>query len=331
MSGRVVILGAKGRFGRSASQAFHKAGWKVRVFARNWSDAAFGDAFDYCEGDALQPEEVIRAAAGCDVIVNALHPRYENWKRELPQLSASVIAAAKQSGAAIMIAGNIYNYGEGMPPVLTEDTPHTPTTRKGKLREEMEETYARAADEGVKTIILRAGDFIEREKTGNWFDTYITPKTNRGKITYPGPLDRVHAWAYLPDMARALADIADKAAELGSFSTFVYEGFNLTGTEFVALIQHLQGRTLKVSKMPWPIMSLLGVFVPTIREVMEMRYLWQVSHAIDGTNLRQFIPEFRPTPVEIALKEALGLGPDLQPALPRPVSATLDVTKRVVV
>ena len=305
MSKTAIILGANGRFGRAASQAFSNAGWVVRTFTRNLPDDSAPSGYQRYSGDAFDASALTHAAQGCDVIINALNPPYQNWTRDLPKLTDAVIASAKATGATVIVPGNVYNFGADMPPVLTETTPHIPTTRKGKLREAMEETYANAADDGVQTIILRGGDFIEREKTGNWFDTYIASKVADGKITYPGPLDQVHAWAYLPDMARAAAELAEKRNELGPFTTFGFEGFNLTGAELVKRIEGIQGRDMKVSNMPWRMMRIAGWFVPVIREVMEMRYLWQVPHAISGQSLRETLPDFRPTPIETALRDVL--------------------------
>lgn len=307
MSKTVIVLGAKGRFGRAASEAFYNAGWRVCTFARNWPVSSTDDRYVQIEGDAFDLQAVTTAANGCDVIVNALNPPYQNWKRDLPNLTATVIQAAKSSGATIMIPGNVYNYGQEMPPVVDEGTPHKPTARKGMLREEMEEAYAVAADEGVQTLILRGGDFIEREKTGNWFDTYIAAKVDKGVITYPGPLDQKHAWAYLPDMARAMVLLADKRAQFAVFDTFGFEGFSLTGSELVKTIEHLVGIPMQTKTMPWQIMRILGFFIPAIREVIEMRYLWQVPHKIDGSKLTAAIPEFRATPLDIAIEEALPL------------------------
>jgi len=307
MSNTVVILGAKGRFGRAASEAFHASGWSVRTFARNWPADTNNNRFERYEGNAFDSDAVTRAADGCDVIVNALNPRYKDWKRELPKLTISVIAAAKSTGASVMIPGNIYNYGASIPPILTEDTPHRPTTRKGELRKTMEETYAASADDGVQTIILRAGDFIERAKTGNWFDTYMTHKADRGVLHYPGPLSLSHAWAYLPDAARAMAMLAEKRGELSDFSDFAYEGFNLTGVEFVQAVERVHGDRMTVKSIPWQIMQVLGWFTAPMREVVEMKYLWDVSHAIDGSRLRSFLTEFRPTSLDDAFRDALGV------------------------
>lgn len=306
MTRQVIILGAKGRFGRAAAEAFLAAGWAVRGLARNWDSDLIDPRVERVTADAFDPDAVSAAAAGADVIVNALNPLYPDWARDLPRLAASVIAAAKATGATVMLPGNVYNYGAGMPPVLDEMTPHNPTTRKGHLREAMENSYAEAADDGVQTIILRGGDFIEREKTGNWFDTYIAANAGKGRVTYPGPLGNMHAWAYLPDMARTMVGLSEKRAELGVFVSLGFEGFNLTGHELVRAMERVAGRTLKVGEMPWGAMRMISPFAPVVREVLEMRYLWTVPHAIDGRKLAALLPDFRPTPLLVALADAMG-------------------------
>ncbi len=304
MDGKVIVLGAKGRFGRASVDAFVNQGWRVRAFARQWDEREVPGRLERLSGDAFDGEALAAAASGCDVIVNALNPPYPQWRRDLPRLTAAVIRAARKTGATVMIPGNVYNYGAAMPARLNEATPHAPTTRKGRLRVEMERAYAEAED--VRTIILRAGDFIEREKTGNWFDSQISKNLARGKVMYPGPLDRPHAWAYLPDMARAMAALAAKRDSFASFEEFGFPGYGLTGRELIEAMELVTGATLNVHGLPWPLLHLLGLVMPQMREVAEMAYLWDVPHAIDGTKLSAVLPNFRATPLPVALADALG-------------------------
>ena len=298
---RVIILGAKGRFGRAATEAFLKAGWEVTAFARGWKVAPL-PGVRQVTGDVRDAEALIRHCQGQQVIVNAINPPYEKWASELPRITPAVIAAAKDSGATVMLPGNVYNYGAGMPSVLKEGTPWQPTTRKGRLRVEMECAYR---DAGVRTIVLRGGDFIEAAKTGNWFDTYIATHAHKGKTMYPGPLNRVHAWAYLPDMARAMVALAERRDDFGPFEEFGFEGFNLTGAELVAAIEAATGKPQKRKHMPWLAIRLMGLFSAPMREVLEMRYLWKVPHAMDGEKFASVVPDFAATPVVEALRIAL--------------------------
>lgn len=295
MQKKVVVLGATGRFGRAAMEAFGNGGWTVRGFSRSMPDPRPAGAHEWMTGDAHDRESIGKAAEGCDVIVNALNPPYPAWQRDLPVFTRNVIAAAWRSGATVMLPGNVYNYGAGMPSVLSEETPHRPTTRKGRLREEMERSYAGC---GIRTILLRAGDFIDGRQTGNWLEDYILADLPKGKIMYPGPLDRVHAWAYLPDMAAAMVGLAEKRDQFAEFEEFGFPGFALMGRELVAAAEQAVGRKLKVRGMPWLLLRIGGVFSPLMREVAEMAYLWKVPHRVDGSKLALTLPDLRTTPFE---------------------------------
>jgi nucleoside-diphosphate-sugar epimerase len=314
MTGDVIILGAKGRFGRAAVDAFLEAGWRVRALARDWSGAPPGGREIRVVGDAFSGASLGEAALGCDVIVNAVNPPYPRWSRDMPRITSAVLAAAKSSGATVMIPGNVYNFGAAMPARLDEATPQRARHRKGRLRIAMERTYAEAASEGVRTIILRGGDFFEGVRSGNWFEDHIIARLDQGKVMYPGPLDRVHAWAFLPDMARAMAGLAGQRSRLDAFTRIGFPGYALTGRELVDGLERVSGRSLVVRSMPWPLIRVLGLVMPQMREIAEMAYLWRVPHAIDGAGLADLLPEFSPTAFDDALRIAL----DVREASPAP-------------
>ncbi len=299
--GKVIVLGAKGRFGNAAARAFAEAGWQVTAFARNW-DKAPAAPIQTLEGDARDPATLAAACQGVDVIVNALNPLYENWVRDLMPMAQAVIAAAKASGATVIIPGNVYNYGAEGPELWTETTPWHPTTRKGRLRVEMENAFRNA---GVRTIVLRGGDFITGGMTTNWFEAHIAKASRKGRTMYPGPRDRIHAWAYLPDMARAAVQLAERREQFAAFEEFGFDGYTLTGAELIDEIARATGKTQKVSAMPWPLLRLLGLFNRRMREVSEMQYLWNIPHRMDGRKLERTLPDFRQTPVAEAMQQAL--------------------------
>lgn len=298
---KVIILGAKGRFGRAATHAFVAAGWEVTTFGRNWTGPT-PNGTTRVTGDASDTEALTRACMGQDVIVNAINPPYEDWVATLPKLTKAVIAATRAAGATLMLPGNVYNYGANGPERWVENTPWHPTSRKGELRVTLENAYR---DAGVRTIVLRAGDYLEQGKSNNWFDRVIAPKARQGKLIYPGPLDRVHAWGYLPDVGRAAVMLAEKRDEFSSFEQFGIEGFSLTGAELADGIAAATGKAQKVSGFPWFALRIMGLFNPAMRELLEMRYLWNVRHRIDDSKLMQVLPDFKPTPLAEALSDVM--------------------------
>ncbi|MEM7214071.1 MAG: NAD(P)H-binding protein [Pseudomonadota bacterium] len=305
MKSKVIVLGASGRFGRAAVRAFINEGWEVSAFVRRPPNEAFGDGVTVVTGDAFDSVSLAEACQSHAVIINAINPLYKNWERDVPVLTSNVIAAAKSTLATVMIPGNIYNYGNKLPSVLDENTEWLPSVRKGRLRIEMENTYRGAAEDGLRTIVLRGGDFMEGKATGNWFEDHIANKVHQDRITYPGPMDLRHAWAYLPDMAKAMAQLAEFRGKFQSFEEFNYEGYNLTGNELVIAIERVMGSKLKRRQFPWFIVHLASIFSKQIREVREMRYLWQRAHSMDGAKLKRALPDFEPTPLEDAMRECL--------------------------
>lgn len=282
MTRTALILGPSGRFSRHMADAMTRHGWDVRRFNRST--------------DTL-PD----AAIGADLIVNGWHPPYLQWADMVPALTAQVIGAAKASGATVMIPGNVYVYGEDVPKVMAPDTPHRATHPLGQIRRTMEAAYR---DAGVKTVVLRAGDFLDTEASGNWFDMIIAAKIGRGKLSYPGPLDTVHAWAFLPDLAEAGAALAEGLADLPTFTEFTFEGFSMTGAEMAQAITRATGKPITAKRMSWMPIQIAKPFWKEAKPLLEMRYLWQNLHRLDGSALAKQVPEFTPTPLDDALRQA---------------------------
>ncbi len=277
-----LILGATGRFGRHAAAAFAMAGWKVRPYDRR--------------RDSL-PE----AAAGAQVIVNGWNPPYPDWAAQLPHLTRKLIAAAEASGATILQPANVYIYGTGAPQVLRADTPHAAANPLGQLRIEME---AQLRDSGLPVILLRAGDYIDTEASGGWLDRVML-KPGRGVLDYPGRPDIPHAWAFLPDMALAAVALAERRAELPRFTEVLFPGYTLTGAELAAGLAAALGRPLRLRRMSWLPLHLARPFWPMARGLLEMRYLWNMPHRIDGAGFADLLPGFAPTPLPEALAQAV--------------------------
>ncbi|MBC7941409.1 MAG: epimerase [Chitinophagaceae bacterium] len=259
-------------------------------------------------------------------LVHAVNPAYTRWDAEaLPALQAG-LRLARHAKAHFMLPGNVYNFGEAMPPLLAEDTPFRPSNAKGRLRVEMEAQAARAAQEGAFTAsVIRSGDFLG-PGTGAWLDQAIVKSLRAGKLVYPGPLHLPHAWAYLPDLARAFVRVAP-LANAQTFQNWHFEGYTLTGAELLDAIEAAAGSLgaapasgFHRGGMPWGLIAAIGLVYPLWRELAGMSYLWRVPHALEGRHLAALMAGSPAvTPLPLALRDclsALGHG-----ALATPVRA----------
>jgi len=314
----VLVLGANGRLGRVAAQEFERRGWHVRGLVRPGRGGSTSAGVEVIEGDARSPHDVTAAAEGADVLFNAINPPYTAWDPATFEVAEAVIAAARVTGAVHLFPGNLYNYGWPVPEAIDECQPQRPTTRKGAIRVEAERRYREAADlYGVRTILLRAGDFFGGSGRGSWFDLVIAPKAAEGKVTYPGPLTVPHAWAYLPDLAATFERLARKRDEFGRFETFHFPGHTVSGDDLVAAVQGAVGRRVTVARMPWRMIRLGAPFVPMWREIAELAYLWHVPHRLEGGKLDCAIGDVPYTPFDRAVRDSLdALGIETRPAQP---------------
>ncbi|GGD22198.1 NAD-dependent epimerase/dehydratase family protein [Sinisalibacter lacisalsi] len=284
MTQTVLILGGKGRFGRHATQAFENAGWQVRQFNR-------------------AKDNLATAMQGADVVVMGWNPPgYHLWARQLVALHKEVAKAARAAGATVILPGNVYVYGPEASSPWTAETPHLARNPLGRLRIAAEDAY-RAA--GTRTIILRCGDFIDGENSGNWFESHIARKAHNGQIRYPGDPTVPHAWAYLPDAARAAVALSQQRDRLNRFEDVPFPGYTLSGDDLAAAISRAIGIKITVRSFNWGLMRLLRPFVPVLGGLFEMRYLWSLPQELDGGRLAALLPDFEPTPIEAALSAAL--------------------------
>jgi nucleoside-diphosphate-sugar epimerase len=237
-------------------------------------------------------------------VLNALNPALTEWGKNALSLAHSAIACAEDSGATLLFPGNVWNFGEGMPAELDEDTPMRPTTRKGRMRVEIEQRIAEACERGMRAIILRAGDFFGAGR-GSWLDLVIVKDIARQRLTYPGPFDVVHAWAYLPDYAAALVELARRRAEFKPLESFGFAGHAVTGNQLIAAIEAVTRSTFNVRPMGWWMVKTFGQLFAMGRELGELEYLWRVPHRISGEKLQAGIGEIPHTPLHAAVAASL--------------------------
>jgi nucleoside-diphosphate-sugar epimerase len=304
-----LVIGATGGFGRAAAQALLADGWRVRALHRNpdRARAATGLAADWVPGDALQRDDVVRAAEGAAVIVHAANPPgYRNWAGLVMPMMESSIAAATAHGARILLPGNVYNYGPDARGEIAEDAPQHPLTRKGKIRVEMERRLRQAGQDGAKSLVLRAGDFFGPGVSSSFLaQGMIQAGKPVRAVTYPGPLGIRHAWAYLPDLAATAVRLLDREAELAAVASFHFAGHALDGHELVAAMGEAVGARLPVRSFPWFALTAAGPFNETFRELSEMRYLWRETVLLDNRRLVQALGAEPHIPIVEALRATL--------------------------
>jgi nucleoside-diphosphate-sugar epimerase len=318
MENTVLVLGARGRLGGAVAQAFAAAGWRVLAQRRAGGKAATpAEGIEWVQAEAGDTAALVRAAAGARAVVHAMNPAYTAaaWRTEAPGLMQAAIDAAAALNALLLFPGNVYNFGADMPATLAPDTPQRPSTEKGRIRVDLEQQLAQATrTRALQAMVIRAGDFFGAG-SGSWLDQVIVKKLPQGRVTWPGTLDAPHAWAYLPDLARAFVQVAatSPAQNAGGFECLHFAGHTVTGQDWLAALTEVaweQGwlpadGALRTGTLPWGLMRLVSPFSPMVASLLEMRYLWDVPHALDGAALARRVGAEPHTPFADAVRAAI--------------------------
>lgn len=310
---KVLVLGATGGIGGEVAQQLSAAGWEVCALTRDVDKARSQNAaFTWIKGDALNRDEVLAAARGCAVIVHGVNPPgYRNWAEQVLPMIDNTIAAAIVGGATVVLPGTVYNYGPDAFPVLHEDSPQHPQTRKGAIRVQLEQRLLDASRQGARALIVRAGDFFGARVANNWFaQGLVKPGKPVKVVSYPGAPGVMHQWAYLPDVARTMVELIERRATLDAFACFHMAGHvDTDGTQIVQAIQRVMlrrtGHQPRVKRFPWWLLKVAAPFVVTLREMQEMRYLWQTPLRMDNQRLLAALGHEPHTPLEAAVEATL--------------------------
>jgi hypothetical protein len=220
------------------------------------------------------------------------------WAELVPRYMDNLIAASSETGARLIVLNNLYMLGAPRGGTLNEDTPMNPSSRKGEIR-------ARAADCLFEThrrghVIAtegRASDFYGPGGTQTGRGDFFWPRALSGKTAYsPFPLDAVHTYHYIPDVAAGLATLG--CADASAYGQWWMLPCWPAGTlrELVTRLASALGRTITVAQVPRWMVKTAAVAVPLMRELNEMMYQWDEPFVVDDSRFRA---RFQAVPADV--------------------------------
>lgn len=282
-----VIFGA-GQVGRPLARRLLEMGHRVRVVSRSSGGTTGSDTM---AGDAGDADFCVRAAHGATTVYHCINPPYDArvWTQLLPRYMANLIAAAARAGARLVVLDNVYMLGRPNGRALDESTAMNPCSRKGEIRARVAGQLFDAHRRGiVRATSGRASDFYGPGGTLTGLGDFFWPRVLKGKKAYsPYPVDAVHTYHYIPDVAAGLAT-------LGCAEDDVYGGPWMlpcapAGTlrDLVARLAPALGRPIAIGEMPAWVIKAMGLGMPIMRELAEMRYQWDEPFVVDDRRFRE--------------------------------------------
>lgn len=312
MAAPVLVMGAAGSFGAAMVQELLRRGHQVRAQGRTIArlERSLGgiEGVELAPGDALQDDPVMSAAEGCGVIVHAANLPYARWMPDMEYITSTVLRAARANGALVLFPGNVYGFGHQTGRPLAEDAEMRPDTRKGAFRIHLEHLIQSATTDGdVRALVLRSGDFFGPTVRNGLVDRIFGRAAAGRPIEALGRLEVPHQWAYVPDLARLAADLIGLAARLAPFEVVHFAGHVAQRQRtFLELVAREAGHPdLALRTVPWWLLRLMGLYDAQLRELMELRYLFDDAVILDDPRRRELWPDFASTPLDAAVRETL--------------------------
>lgn len=300
----VVVLGGTGGLGGALAHELAGRGVRVRVVARH-APAPGGEGIEFRAADAESGEGLAEACAGAAVLVNALNPPYHEWPQRFPPMNRAVIAAAREHGARLVFADNLYAYGPHDGP-LSEALPRAATSRKGRVRIALEEELMAAHhDGGVRVAIGRLSDYYGPRGPGSVIPALVLEPALAGKtMRWPGSLDQPHTLHFLPDAARCLATLVlDERADGAVWHLPAAPA--ITGRDFTAIVNGALERPVRVAALGTTMLRVGGLFSREAREMVELAYQWTAPFISDAGRFEATFGPIRTTPHAEAVPRTL--------------------------
>jgi nucleoside-diphosphate-sugar epimerase len=301
-----VIFGT-GAVGLATLDALRRRGETARLVNRSGT-APVPDDIEVLGGDASDPAFTTAAAHGAQVVYQTLSPPYHQWAELFPALQASVLAAARASGARLVSMENVYMYGRPNGQPLTETRPYAARTKKGTLRARMARELLAAHQAGnVQVVIGRASDYFgPRGGAQSMLGDRVIPAALAGKTaTVLGDPDQPHTYTYLPDIGEGLATLGEHPEAPGEVWHLPNDPRTRTTRQLVQVIYRLAGQPkTKLRSTPALLLRALGVTNPTVRELLELQYEFQEPFIVDSTKIATKLA-VHATPLDQALAGTL--------------------------
>ncbi|GAA4731817.1 NAD-dependent epimerase/dehydratase family protein [Flavisolibacter ginsenosidimutans] len=302
-----VILGGGGAIGTELAKALKTYNTTIRIVSRtpkkvNEEDAIFA-------ADLTDETAVNKAVEGADVVylVAGLPYKLKVWQTQWPQIVRNVIRACEQQKAKLVFFDNIYLYGQESIGHLTEDAPVDPPSKKGKVRAQIAQLIFEEVKAGRLTaMIVRAADFYGPGINTSVLQETVYKNFRKGKAAFwMGDRSKIHSFTYTPDAARATALLGNTPDAYNQVWHLPTSDEKFTGNDWIDLFAQMMKVKRKAVTVSKPMVRLMGLFNPLMKEMVEMMYQNNRDYFFDSTKFKKRFPHFKTTSYENGTKEIL--------------------------
>lgn len=262
MSGTALVTGGTGFLGSHIVDALHGAGFAVRVLDVVPPTTPLPDGQTFLEVDVRHRESVLRAAEGCDVVVDnaALVPvtgsNLEQFRSVNVTGCQNVLDAARAAGAYVVHVSSSSIYGLPTSFPVTEATPIAPFEIYGQSKAEAEHLVHRERAAGLPVSSLRSRALLGRGRLG-LFELVFSRIRAGKRVPLFGRGDNILQMCDARDFAAAVLACVERR-DTGDYNIGAGE-YGTPRQDLEALIARLGSRS---TLLPVPVWAIRAVLQP---------------------------------------------------------------------
>jgi nucleoside-diphosphate-sugar epimerase len=290
-----TILGSGGAIGTELAKALYTYSPDIRLVSRNPQKIQETDQL--FPADLTDKAQILKAIEGSSVCYITVGFDYYTkvWQEKWPPFIQHVIDACAATQCKLVFFDNVYAIGGDHVQHITETSPIAPSSKKGAVRAMVDKAIQEAAEKGrIDAIIARAPDFFGPIKDKSLLMLTVYDNLLKGKAAqWFCNADVVHSIGYTPDLAKGTAILGNTASAFNQVWNLPVDTNAINGREWVRLFANELGAKNKLQVLPsWGLWT-LGLFIPVLKEMYEMRYQYDRPYFFDAS---KFIKTFQYTP-----------------------------------
>lgn len=283
-----TILGANGIIAQEISK--HLPGYNTTIRQVSRNPKRINPSDELAAADLLSYEQTEKAVAGSEVVYLLAGLKYDVkvWQDQWPRIMKNVIDACKKHNSKLVFFDNVYSYGRVTGP-MTEEAPFNPCSKKGEVRANIATMLLNEVKaKNVRGMIVRGADFYGPGALLSM--TYETVsqkiKANKGP-QWLGDPKKIHTFTYTPDAGKCVAMLGNTPSAFNQTWHALTSKEKITGEEYVRIACEIAGRPYRIQALPKFGVRLVGLFVPVLREMVEMMYQFENDYLFDSTKFEK--------------------------------------------
>ncbi|MBZ5857780.1 NAD-dependent epimerase/dehydratase family protein [Flavihumibacter profundi] len=284
-----TILGSGGAIGKPLALELAKYTGNVRLVARNPQKVNATD--ELFPADLTNKELVDAAVKGSEVVYLAAGLEYKLsvWQRDWPRIMENVIEACVRHKASLVFFDNVYMYAPEEIPHMTEKSRVNPCSEKGKVRATLEKMIFDATrDRQLHALIARSADFYGPAIKTSMLKMIVVDNFLKGKkAMWQMDATKIHSFTNTEDAAKATAQLGNTPDAYGQVWHLPTSPEKLTGREFIEMIAAMMGTKPRYTILNRTMCTILGIFIPVLRELKEMMYQNDRDYFFDSSKFEQ--------------------------------------------